>query len=313
MSIRPDTSASWRRSTRDHAPVVLRRLLALVHSPYFTDVDLTELAVLAENAVESAFMKGEPVVPGRERLPSVHHVLEGRIEMADVTPVVWTPRMTVGLLEVFAGRALPAAAIAATDVRTLELDAADMFEILEDSFGLLSPLLRALAARALELPWSWPQPLPAAPPPAAVLGLVDRMILIRRHLPLYAVRMQPLTILAHAAREETWSAGEVIARAGARGRDVGIIVAGTVAASRDGEAERLLGPGAAFGALEVLAGRPSDYTLHARSDTRAVTLSPSAVFDVLEDHPELGLAIAGSLAGRLIDEVPRAATSAPAG
>lgn len=313
MSISPDVSASWRRSTRDHAPVVLRRILALLHSPVFTDADLTELAVLAENAVESTFLKGEQLVAGNTRLASVHHVLEGTVEMAGATPAVWTSRATVGLLEALAGRVLAAPAVAVTDVRTLELDAADLFEILEESFGLLSLLLRSLAGRALELPSRWERPHGPPPQPDTPLGLVDRMILIRRHLPLYAVRMQPLTFLAHAAREASWSPGEVIAHAGAADRDVGIVLDGTVAARRDGEEHRLLGPGAAFGALEVLAGRPSDHTLTSISTTRALSLAPSAIFDVLEDHPELGLAIAANLAARILDEPAREPATGDAG
>jgi CRP-like cAMP-binding protein len=296
---RPDEASL--RTSGDHSPRVLRRLLALRQVPFLTDLALSELALLAENVVESTFSKGEQVTPGEHRPPSVHHVVHGRIEMAAPVPVAWTEHATLGLLEILAGRPLPAPAIAVTEVSTLELDAADLFEILDEHFGLLRHLLRGLAARALAHR-ACREPEPAASARGdGPLGLVERMTFIRRHLPLLASRMQPLASLAHAARELRWRPGESVIRPGASDRDVLVVIEGAVAASGGGNESRVLGPGAAFGALEVLAGRPTDRDLVAVVDTRALAISSGAIFDALEDHTELGLAIARDLAECILD------------
>jgi CRP-like cAMP-binding protein len=301
MLPRRKTSEAWGRTTGDHSPRVLRRLLALRQVPFLAELGLSELALLAENVVESTFVKGEQMMPGGRRPPSVHHLLRGRIEMVAPAPMAWTPPATVGLLEVLAGRALLAPVVAASEVDTLELDAADLFEVLDEHFGLLRYLLRELAARAIAL--ALPdrvEPSPALRNPGP-LGLVERMTFIRRHLPLLAARMQPLASLAHSARELEWAPGEIVTRAGASDRDALIVIEGAVAASRNGEESRLLGPGAASGALEVLSGRATDHELVAVADTRALAISSSAIFDALEDSPELGLAIARSLAAAILD------------
>lgn len=312
MALPTQTSGSWRSTSGDHAPAALRRLLALVQSPLLADIELSEVALLAENVVESTFARGEQVAPGGQRLRSLHHVLEGRIERAAPEPAAWIAHTTFGLLEVLAGRPLRAPAFAVTAVSTFELDAADLFEILEEHFGLLRHLLRGLAARAIELPSRWQPAPPSTPGFNGPLGLVDRMIFIRQHLPLFAARMQPLAILAHAARELTWRPGEVVAHAGASDRDVLVLVEGTVAACPDGGETQLLGPGAALGALEVLAGRPFDRVITAMTPTRAIAISPSIIFDVLEDCAELGIAIAGSLAATILDAAPQGTRAATA-
>jgi CRP-like cAMP-binding protein len=51
----------------------------------------------------------------------------------------------------------------------------------------------------------------------------------------------------------------------------------------------------------VLSGRATDHELVAVADTRALAISSSAIFDALEDSPELGLAIARSLAAAILD------------
>jgi CRP-like cAMP-binding protein len=299
------TSSSWRSSTGDHSPLVLRRLLALLQSPLLVDIELSELAILAENVVESTFVRGEQVAPGGQCPRSIHHVLEGRIELAAAPARTWTAHTTFGLLEVLSRRPLAAPALAVSDVTTLELDAADLFEILEDHFVLLRRLIRALAARAIELPSRWPPVPPPAPAPDAPMGLVDRMIFIRQYLPLVAARMQPLAILAHAARELTWSPGEVVAHAGASDRDAFIVVEGALAATRDGEETRLYGPRTAFGALEIFAGRPHDHEVTAITHARVLALPANVLLDVLEDCADLALSVAASLAAAILDGAPQ--------
>lgn len=279
---------TWRDPSREHDPAVLRRLLLLRQLPLFAEVDLAELVVVAENVVESTFMPGEPVAPAHVRLPCVQLVVDGRVELATDPRRAWSSRQALGLVEVLAGRPLPAPAVATAVTHTLELEGVDLFEILEENFGLLAAVLRVLATRVLDVGAYHPSVVEPVLPPSSLFGLVDRMIVIRAQVPFLAARMQPLTMLAHAAREVTWLPGEVVVTEGEPTRDVYMIGEGVHA-------------GAAIGALEVLAARPSPATVVATTTTRAVVLSGTAIFDVLEDHCELGLATLVMLASALLE------------
>ena len=80
-----------------------------------------------------------------------------------MTTTAWEARQVFGVLEVVAGRAVQAAVIAAVETRTLQLGAADLAEILEDNFGLLSNARRNIAKNLLSsklrrgIP-TWPRP-----------------------------------------------------------------------------------------------------------------------------------------------------------
>jgi CRP-like cAMP-binding protein len=297
---------TWRDS-REHDPAVLRRLLLLRQFPLFAGVDLAELVVIAENVVESTFMPGEQVAPAQTRLRCIQLVVDGRVELAGDPPRVWTSRQPLGLTEVLAERSLPAPAVATAETHTLELEGVDLFEILEENFGLLTAVLRMLATRALDLGAYPPAAAPPVLPTHALFGLVERMIVIRAQVPFLATRMQPLTMLAHAAREVTWLPGEVVVTEGEPTRDVYMLVQGALEATGAGGERVGLRAGAAIGALEVLAARPSAATLVASVATRAVALSGTAIFDVLEDHCELGLATVVTLASALLEAEAQAA------
>jgi CRP-like cAMP-binding protein len=61
----------------------------------------------------------------------------------------------------------------------------------------------------------------------------------------------------------------------------------------------MLGPGHTIGALETLAERPYRATIDAATPVRALESSANAIFDVLEDHTDLGMAMLASFAATL--------------
>src|SRR4051812_31602372 len=105
---------------RERSSVPVQRLLALRQYPGFAQADLAELAVIADNVVETELVAGT-VVSRAGRVPSLHLIVRGTIEMAGVT---YGPRDLVGALEAMAGRVIAAPIIAVTDASTLALGAA---------------------------------------------------------------------------------------------------------------------------------------------------------------------------------------------
>ncbi|HEY5945806.1 MAG TPA: cyclic nucleotide-binding domain-containing protein [Kofleriaceae bacterium] len=285
----------------DLNPQGLRRMLTLRQFPLFESADLDELATVAENLVETTIPEGTVIATAGSRLRAVQLILEGRIETKP-RGQTWREKQVFGALEVFADREFAHTAVAATELHTLQLSAHDIGEVLEDNFGVLLTTLRELAGRVL-----------AAPPPQRIctcqfsgtpLGLVERLILLRQQLPFTAARLQALATLAHASDEVQWPAGTVIVRAGDPATGGWILIDGT-ARSVNSEQSRVLEPGAAIGHIETLAGREHTATVETTMPVRALRSSASAIFDVLEDHTDVGLAMMSTFAGALLDATAR--------
>ncbi|HEY4239895.1 MAG TPA: cyclic nucleotide-binding domain-containing protein [Kofleriaceae bacterium] len=282
---------------RDADPAVFGRLIALRQNPVFARAGLDELATLVENAREATFAPGTTIVREGERAAQLYFVIDGRIE-ADGAPLAWGPHELAGILEMLAGRPSPHAMTAATATRALELQGVELADLLEDNFGILTSMIRELAraVASLRLPVLLPPLPPIAPGP---LGLVERMILLRRQPLLSNSRLQALSMLAQVASEMTWPAGARIQAAGDVVTQAIFLVDGSLRV--DGSR---LGPGDAFGLLESVAGLPARRDLVAAEPVRALVSTEAALFDVLEDHTQLGLAMLARLAQTLLDAPP---------
>jgi CRP-like cAMP-binding protein len=276
--------------------ILLQRLIALRHIPAFATVELDELATLADNAVEVRFEPGQELVAAGATVPDLHVVLEGRIEMAGRSSRAWDRYEVFGTLEVLANRPIAKPAIARVATRTLRLSGVAFADLLEDNFGILVGVLRVLA-RAVTKPERL-RPRTAIVATAQPLGLVDRLILFRQH-PLFARgELQALSMLAHLSAERTWPTNAEVVTASDVASDVMFIVSGMLHGPRD---ERY-GAGDALGLIETLGslGHPSAIT--AATPVRALISRGASVFDVLEDHSSLGLAMLTALASSLLAE-----------
>ena len=285
---------------RDESPIALRRLLALRQFDMFDGAELADLAIVGDNVVERTFAAGATVAEPATRVPSLHLVLDGLIEThvhhgkGTGALMRWGPREAFGGTEVLARRPLTSPAIAVVDTRTLELGASDLREILDDSFGLMTALIRDVAARiALIERDSTPVPAIAMASAPGPLGLVDRIIALRQLRPFESVRLDALASLAHGAEEMEWPGGQMLARAGELARAAFIILQGPPA----------MPAGSAFGLLETLGSLPQAATVTTPGPVRALRLSGSTIFDVIEDHMDDGMAILEALAGVLVDAV----------
>lgn len=304
----------------DHDPILLRRLLELRRFPLLAAAELPELAMLAENVVEASHEDGV-IVAAPPFAEAIHLILSGKIAVGAASHGA---HGAIGLLEVLARRPLATPAIAVGETRTLQITGPDLREILEENFGLLLIAIRELAGRTLaaRIPPRAAAPRAAAPATAAPggspLGLVERMLALRRQAPFAPVSrerggggagptapLEAIAILAHASKETTWPAGAVIARRGEAAGSACFLLEGTVRVTGDGAEPYLLGPGGSIGVLEGLAGVRHAATVEVVAPVRALEIAGSIIFDVIEDHTELGLAVVEALAGGLLDPASR--------
>ncbi len=308
----------------DHDPLLLRRLLELRRFPLLAAAELAELAMLAENVVETSHEHGA-IVAAPPYPDAIHLILSGRIVAG---AAAYGAHAAFGLLEVLARRPLAALAGAVGDTRTLSLTAQDLREVLEDNFGLLAIAIRELAGRTLAAQGGVApcRRAIAAAPVQAPLGLVERMIVLRRHIPFARVAacdrgpdglgrtapLEAIAILAHASKETTWPAGAVMARRGDPARDAWFLLDGSVRVVRDGREPYLLGPGSSVGVLESLSGIHHRAGLEVAAPVRALEFGSAILFDVLEDHTELGISMIEALARGLLDAVASAGVEARA-
>lgn len=275
----------------------IQRLLTLRQFPGLGEAELGELATVARNVTEHELVAGELVAHAGARLPAIHLVLEGRLASADFAHT-WGARQLFGGYEVIAGRPAAADVRAITRTRTLRLTAADYVEILEDNYGLLSSVRRSLARRLLRPGSVGFHPSPIVPDRGTTqpLGMVERLMVLRRHAPLAKGRIQALAALAQAADEVRLPAHARIVTAGELPADLLFVLDGALRSARG-----VLVAGGTIGALEVFGEVPHGASIDAVTPVRALRVPAAAVFDVMEDHTDFALAIVARLANEVLD------------
>lgn len=279
--------------------IPLARLLTLRQFPFLAAAELEELVMFAENLVATTFAGGTEIAAPGGGPPSLHLILDGQIATTGDASTRG-PREVFGMLEVLAGASVAAPAFAVGETRTLSLAAAECLEVLEDSYGLLRNLLGELAARVLTLPGrARASTSTRLVVPSGRLTLVERLIVLRRHLSFAGARLQSLAALAQASIEVAWAPGERVIRAGERAHGSLVILDGVLRPTCC-DAAPVLGTGDALGGLETLAGLRHVHTYEATTPVRALWSEEAALLDVLEDHTDLALALVGRLARALL-------------
>lgn len=279
----------------------VERVLTLRQFPGFDDADLSELAIVAENVVEETFPAGAAVVTVGHPA-ALHLVLEGRL-VGQTSRQTWNQHEVLNATEAMAGRRTRETVVAALPTRTLRLEAKDFTEILEDNFGFLSNIRRTLARRLLAAevaPPLSPSVEELEPPPGA-LGMVDRLIMLRALMPFAKGRIEALAALAQASEEVRLPAEAELGAIGMQATSVLVLLEGTASCTRPGSPPQIVGPGHAIGALETLGEVPFTSMIRTLGPVRALRCPGAALFDILEDHTDLALAMIESLSGSVLD------------
>jgi CRP-like cAMP-binding protein len=93
--------------------------------------------------------------------------------------------------------------------------------------------------------------------------------------------------IGRVADELTVAEGTVLARQGAVGSELFIIIDGTAAVTRDDQLVAKVGPGAFLGELAVLARVPRNATVTAETKMDVLVLTPLGLSQLLDDIPGL--------------------------
>jgi len=135
------------------------------------------------------------------------------------------------------------------------------------------------------------------------LGIVERVLFLRQ-VPIFRwLEPEDLERIASLARERLHAPGDFLCREGEVGDELFVLVDGSVEVSKDsgGTSHRLrtLSAGEHLGELAILREQPRSASVRALVPTRTLVLDGAALRSILEDRPQVGLAMLESLAERM--------------
>jgi CRP-like cAMP-binding protein len=285
----PDRTSGTRSSS------ILERVLYLKMLDQTGDLRSSDLAVVAELSRERYFSKGTVLFKSGEPVDVIQLIIEGRVEARhdDLQLADMVQGDAVGWLSFLARDPRGIEARAATDVRSLELDAEALMDVLEDRFSLTYGFIKSGSRRLLSLlvetPWAFRSlrsfDLPA---PHREMDFVERIVFLRK-VPIF--RKSSINALAELSRgltEVRFDAGTDIWHKGDISGGVFILIDGTVQCRSDADGiDFSLGPGGPLGSLESLAEMPRFYDAKARTEVWALHGSAESLLDVFEDNFEM--------------------------
>jgi CRP-like cAMP-binding protein len=180
---------------------------------------------------------------------------------------------------------------AEADSLVLEVTAEDVFDILEDNFGIMHHVLREIARQLVGIIARQPNPwahIPINPDPGMArpreLDLVERIFFMRTSSPFRRASINALAELSRAMTEVRAEPGTTLWKAGDPGDFVSLIVSGEVTCTTPGGVGQHLGPGTPLGSIEATGELPRWYTAVARTQVTALNGPVSGLVDVFEDN-----------------------------
>lgn len=127
-----------------------------------------------------------------------------------------------------------------------------------------------------------------------------------RRVPIFsALDRRELDVLARLVKEQRYTAGTTIVKAGAGGHGLYIIKEGNVSVVRDGKNIAAMGPGQFFGEISVLDGGPRTADVRADTDTVCLTLVSWEVKPLLMENASMTYKMLVEMIKRLRSQAPR--------
>lgn len=269
-----------------------------------------ELATVSQQARERFFRKGTRIFRRGEPVGSLHIVVEGRVrvEGSEYGEGVVGPEESLGGLSLLSRWPEGLDAVAETDTLTLEIEADDMSDLLEDHFSVLHQTIRDIGSRMLSLRKQTREGAYLAPAegleaaPHESLDLIERLLYLRRGQTFRSANTDALIEMARGLEEVRFERGTTLWEQGEPSGFIYLIVLGTVRAVLDG-GERFFwcGPGYPLGNLESMAGEPRWFRAVAETSVVALRGESEGFFDILEDHFEMALNLLSNMATNLIE------------
>lgn len=243
-----------------------------------------------------------------ERLSTIIFLESGSVRLEHPTEVAWLIEApgAVGMIDLL--RAIPASrtAVAQTEVRAFELLAEEYFEVIADNFEWARRTVVFVygAIERLGLTLEPSEVYPAVPaedhlgalsPP---LGLVERILALRR-VPLFrALSLQVVVELAALVEEVEHPAGHILHLAGAPSDFFWVVCRGSVRQVRRGAAwPSEFRPVALVAPFAALSGSDEHAEIYCSEPATLLRLKKSDFFDVMEDHMDMTRALMAFAAG----------------
>jgi CRP-like cAMP-binding protein len=288
----------------DVAPV--ERVLALRTFPVFEGLSPSELAVMAEHVRPRRFEPGDAVFRPDAPVRALHFVVQGRVALLRHGRA----RRNLGPHEVVGGLASlmqdPAGqhAVATEPTVTLQLDRDEMAEVFEDNFPIFLGVLRVMA-RMLVTARKKLGNDGGHPPSGALhwmrelgeLGLVERILVLRRTMDFAGAEIEALADLAQEAEEIRLAPGRTLWRVGDTADHSLILISGRVVCYAETGQELDFGPGSVVGGVDSLCDDPRWYTAVARGEVRGLRIEAQDLLDVIEDNMAMGMNLLRVIAG----------------
>lgn len=288
----------------------LERALYLKTIGTLNELPRGELAAVAQRTRERFFRKGARILTAGQRVESFHIIVEGRVRArgAEHGDVELGTHAALGFLTMLSHWPEGLEATAEVDTTTLEIDADDFSDVLEDHFNLVYMTIRNISRTMLLERREIPEGTYLAPgeglldQPERELDLIERLLFLSRNPALQLANVDSMIQMAQTMKEVRFEKGDRIWQAGAPPGNILILVSGTVGCTVEKSGTRFrAGPGYPLGNLENLAGEPRWYTAVTETPVVALEGATDLFLDILEDHFEMAQGFLASSAAGLIN------------
>lgn len=276
--------------------VVERELALRSEMPFVqTEAQLHQLLAIARHV---DFHRGDHLFEAGAQIASIYLITAGDVELVAEGSPSWRFNGSggVGFLDLMMMRPHSRTAIARSDVRTLEIDAADYREYMQDHSDVGHQVLSMLSSNLFDemLAAHDRAALLHRPPDVDLLPgsedptLVDRLLLLSRVPAFSRATVQALANLAQHARVVRFAAGDVIATAGARSEVLSVLVHGQVELTKPGTPlSALRGPVDLVCDIAELSTVPRYLAARATQDSVVLQIDREELLDRLDEHFEL--------------------------
>jgi CRP-like cAMP-binding protein len=263
-------------------------------------------------AREAFIPAGKIIYEEGARCEHIHFVLHGAVELTTAGEAPWNFEGTslIGIFDAALERAYTRTARAVSDTRLLAVKVEDWNDIIEDNLVMTTRSLRGSRPRLLKLSLAlsphggFREPASGPGPPSIMLAAMpdeeapdelnpfERLLSLRLCHLFERAGTQSLIRVARATTARRVLAGELVASQGDPMPSIIIVVNGEVRIERDDPPLE-----AAFGPTEVVGGHLGlgldvwPFSARAAVDATVLVLPLDDLFDIMEDHFDLVLAV----------------------
>lgn len=286
----------------------VEKALYLKTVPLLAGLDSGQMGVMVQYARERFFRKDSPIHRPGEAVTSIHLIVEGRVAVhgAGNPRQILGPRNLFGLLALLSRSQEGMEATAVEDTVTLELEAEDLYDAMEDHFSILTHAIQGIASLTLRERQAIEDGTYLAPAenvlecPDRELDLAERLVFLTRSTGLSQVNMDSLVMIARQMEESRFQPGHRLWKTGDPSGFIYILVDGKVRCRLPDGRSFVAGPGYPLGNLESLAVHTRWYDAVVETPTVALGGRTDWFLDLLEDHFDMARGVLQTMAGGLM-------------